>query len=417
MSAYTPMIQQYLEIKNKYKDAFLFFRLGDFYEMFFEDAETASKLLEITLTSRDGGKDQKIPMCGVPYHSAESYISKLIDNGYKVAICEQVEDPKTAKGVVKREVVRVITPGTVMEGRKIEENNNNYIASISLWNDHFGLSLSDISTGEFYTTEIRGETEELLTEISQYQPSEVLVSKPAYATYHSILKQLQSTITVIEEDVCTKEEEARIIQDQFQHVDITKLPKTIKSSVAQLLLYLKETQQKQLIHFNHLRWYDAKRYMVLDLYSKRNLELIKTSRDQTKKGSLIWLLDQTETAMGSRLLRRWLEKPLLSKEAIEERLNGIEELVDDPILLEDLRSELKQIYDIERIVSRVAYGNASPKDLSALKGSLEKVPNIYHVINNSNATSLKKYFSEVDMCQDIAAYISSRRSWKTRLYR
>ncbi len=403
MANYTPMINQYLQIKSNYQDAFLFFRLGDFYEMFFDDAELASKLLEITLTARDGGNTQKIPMCGVPYHSAEAYISRLIENGYKVAVCEQVEDPKVAKGVVKREVVRVITPGTVMEGKKLESKTNNYIASLTYNQDRFGLSLSDVSTGEFYATEIIGNIDQMLTELNQYQPSEIILTKEIYEKHVADFKHISTTLSVVKD--LSIGENRKLVADQFNHVDIDQMAETILSSVGQLLRYLNNTQQKKLHHFNQLRIYETNQYMVLDVFSKRNLELVKTTRDQVKKGSLLWMLDHTETAMGSRLLRRWLEKPLLSKEIIEKRFDGVEALVEDIILLEDLKQELKQMYDIERIISKVVFGNATPKDLYALRGSLEKVPNIVQVIKASKAEAIQAFVEEIDVCQDIATFI------------
>lgn len=405
MATYTPMIQQYLSIKSDYLDSFLFFRLGDFYEMFFEDAETASKILEITLTSRDGGEEQKVPMCGVPYHSADSYIAKLIDNGYKVAICEQMEDPKSAKGVVKREVVRVITPGTVMEGKKIEEKGNNYIASIDYQHElqRLGLSVSDLSTGEFYATEIEGDLNSLLTELGQYLPSEILVQADRYEILEEILQPLHTTLTKIEP--VSEEANLQLIKEQFRNTSSERLTVPMINSIGQLLRYLKKTQLKRLDHFNELRLYDAQQFLVIDLYSKRNLELVKTSRDHTKRGSLVWLIDKTETPMGSRLLRRWLEKPLLSIEAIEERLNHVEDLYQDPILLEDLRNELKHIYDMERIISKISYGNATPRDIYALRLSLDRVPQIEQVIHSSRSEHLKKLLATLDMCSDISLLI------------
>ncbi|OEG00178.1 DNA mismatch repair protein MutS [Vulcanibacillus modesticaldus] len=406
MAKYTPMIQQYLTIKQDYQDAFLFFRLGDFYEMFFEDAKLASKILEITLTGRDGGTDDRIPMCGIPYHSADTYISKLIDQGYKVAICEQVEDPKAAKGVVKREVVRVITPGTLMEGKVIDSKGNNYIGSVIEIDGRIGLSVSDITTGEFYATDSFEEIDDLMNELNQYQPTELVIEKNTFENYKSSFNQIDTTVTVIEEDSFYSEKNYyQIIKDQFSDLDLKSLSRVLMISSGQLLSYLHKTQQKKLEHFNQLQLYDSKKFMTLDQFSKRNLELIQTSRDQNKKGSLLWLLDQTETAMGSRLLRRWLEKPLLSINAIEERLAIVEELFNDSLLAADLSDQLSQIYDIERLISKVTYGNATPRDLYNLRKSLERVPDIYQLINESKTSYIKKLVSKIDLCQDIAALI------------
>lgn len=409
MAAYTPMIQQYLDIKANYQDAFLFFRLGDFYELFFDDAEKAAKILEITLTGRDGGNEYRIPMCGVPHHSSEAYIMKLIDNGYKVAICEQVEDPKEAKGVVKREVIRVITPGTIMEGRRLEEKANNYIASIAFnrINNLFGIAISDISTGEFYTTNIES-IEIVLNELSNYNPVEILIDYTLYHQYESKLKQFETTYTYAQDEALIAEKELNLkLVEQFNNVDPEELLLVQKVAIYQILNYLQKTQMRRLQHFNRLLNYDSNQFMIIDNFSRRNLELTQTAREQTKKGSLIWLLDQTETAMGSRLLRRWLEKPLLSKKLIEERLDIVEELIDDSILLDDLKDELKNIYDIERIISKVSFGNANPRDLYNLMKSLEVVPKIAQTITNSGSRNLKELIEEIDLCQDIVELINS----------
>lgn len=403
MSTYTPMILQYLSIKAGYRDAFLFFRLGDFYEMFFDDAEKASKLLEITLTSRDGGVEEKIPMCGVPYHSAEAYISKLIDMGYKVAICEQVEDPKVAKGVVRREVVRVITPGTVMEGKLIEGKSSNYIAAVVATEEGYGISVSDISTGEFYATIIKGEIDRVVGELNQFNPSELIIEASFYEKFQPYLHLVKATISQIE--ILLKDNIDEFFSNHFPDMDMKELSYPIKIGSFTLLDYLESTQNKRLDYFNKINVYDAKEFMILDQFSKRNLELTQTSREQTKKGSLVWLLDQTETAMGSRLLRRWLEKPLLSFNMIQERLDTVESLYHDPILLEDLKSKLKYVYDIERLISRISFGNATPKDLYHLRNSLEQVPSMLKLIMESESSGLKSMFEAIDICHDVATFI------------
>ncbi|TCS83037.1 DNA mismatch repair protein MutS [Tepidibacillus fermentans] len=406
MATYTPMIQQYLQIKADYPDAILFFRLGDFYEMFFEDAELASRLLEITLTGRDGGTEERIPMCGVPYHSANSYIHKLIEKGYKVAICEQVEDPKQAKGVVKREVTRVITPGTIMDGKLVESKANNYIASIFLLqhSNQFGISISDISTGEFYSTIIEEDFDHVIHELILYQPSEIVLSKKLIE-FESVLKQyLETNLTWLDDEITDQQNYYKnLVYEQFQNV---KEPlEAIIFSAGMLLDYLHKTQRQKLIHFNELQIYEAKHYLILDPFSRRNLELTETSRDHSKKGSLLWLLDQTETSMGSRLLRRWLEKPLLSKVAIEERLNSVQALYENPLVRDELKDLLREIYDIERIVSRISYGNASARDLYSLKQSLEKIPRLRQVLVENKIDPLIQMMGEFDQCTDIYSLI------------
>ncbi|MFV9509762.1 DNA mismatch repair protein MutS [Tepidibacillus sp. LV47] len=406
MATYTPMIQQYLKIKAEYPDAFLFFRLGDFYEMFFEDAELASRLLEITLTGRDGGTEERIPMCGVPYHSADSYIHKLIKKGYKVAICEQVEDPKQAKGVVKREVTRVITPGTIMDDRLVESKVNNYIASIFFLQhlNQYGISISDISTGEFYATMIEDEFERVIHELIPYQPSEIILTKKLIELEPTLKQYLQTNLTWLDNEL--KEQEQHFIQlvyDQFP--EQKELPKAILFSTGILLDYLQKTQRQKLIYFNELQIYEPKQYLILDPFSRRNLELTETARDHSKKGSLLWLLDQTETSMGSRLLRRWLEKPLLSKTAIEERLDGVQALYENPFVRDELKEQLRQIYDMERIVSRISYGNATPRDLYALKQSLEKIPKLIEILLENQIDPILKLMGDFDLCGDIYSLI------------
>ncbi len=403
MVSYTPMIQQYLSIKAEYKDAFLFFRLGDFYEMFFEDAKNASKILEITLTGREGGTKERIPMCGIPYHSADSYISKLIELGYKVAICEQVEDPRLAKGIVKREVIRVITPGTVLEGERLKDKSNNYICSIVKDKEKIGFAVSDISTGEFYSTEFINEVDCLLNELYQYNPSEILMDNELYEDYKEYLKQINSTISFIDHNVSVSYSE--IISSQFAKLDTDTLSNIITKSIGQLLKYIQYNQKKILTHINKLIIYDTKQYMALDQFSKRNLELLQTYREQSKYGSLLWLLDKTQTAMGKRLLKRWLEKPLLSKDDIELRLDMVEDLSKDLILCNELIEKFTDIYDIERLIAKTAYGNVTPRDLYNLKISIENVKDISILILNSKSNNLKKLVKGIDLCQDIASLI------------
>ncbi len=407
MPTYTPMIQQYLQIKAEHPDTFLFFRLGDFYELFFDDAEFASRILEITLTGRDGGLEEKIPMCGVPYHSASSYIHKLVDKGYKVAICEQVEDPKLAKGVVKREVIRVITPGTVMDGKRIENIGNNYIASIAHiqidGESEYGLSIGDVSTGEFYSTIITDSLENVVHELVSYQPSEVLISKQMVGSESFFEQYLDTTITWLNEDELKESNHHKFVYEQFQMEK--DLPEVIIQSAGILIHYLQKTQHQKLIHFNELQVYEAKQYLLLDPFSRRNLEIAETSRDHSKKGSLLWLLDQTATSMGSRLLRRWLEKPLLSKILIEERLDAVQALHENPFAQEELSKQLKEIYDMERIVSKISFGNSTPRDLYALKRSLERVPKLLQLLDEYHIRPLQQKMDPIDICEDVYSFI------------
>lgn len=404
MKKYTPMIQQYLAIKADYKDAFLFFRLGDFYEMFFDDAKKASRILEITLTGREGGVEERIPMCGIPHHSSDTYITKLIEQGYKVAICEQVEDPKAAKGVVERKVVRIVTPGTVMDGKMLDGKSNNYLVSINFSEEKIGFSASDITTGEFYATILENNIEHLINEIFQYQPAEILVSLNIMEMYSERISKINIPITVIENqyDLYSK-----LANEQFSNINFDMQSISIKLSVGQLLSYIEKTQKKKIDHFNDLSIYNKNQFMVLDQFSKRNLELTVTSREQVKKGSLLWLLDETDTAMGSRLLKRWLDKPLISIDKINERLDVVEELYSDPLLNNDLTEQLAQIYDIERIISKVSYGNVNPREVFNLKKSLLCLPEIKEIINNSNGKEIKKLINNIDICEDVVKLIDN----------
>ncbi len=358
MASYTPMIQQYLKIKADYQDAFLFFRLGDFYEMFFDDAKEAAQELEITLTSRDGGT---IPMCGVPYHSASAYIEQLIEKGYKVAICEQVEDPKTAKGVVKREVVQLITPGTVMDGKGLNENENNFIASVSSFQNGYGLALSDLSTGENMAAFIE-RLDEVVSEIYSVGAKEIVVSKQLdEETVKTLKERCQATISYEDSDELIDEAE-RLVSHLDEHLKIAFLT---------LYAYLRRTQKRSLDHLQQVQVFELEQTMKIDLYSKRNLELTETIRSKSKKGSLLWLLDETKTAMGGRLLKQWIDRPLIRLSQIKERQEMVKILMEHFFEREDLRERLKQVYDLERLAGRVAFGNVNARDLIQLKESLK----------------------------------------------
>ncbi|MEC1602592.1 DNA mismatch repair protein MutS [Bacillus halotolerans] len=390
MATYTPMIQQYLKIKAEHQDAFLFFRLGDFYEMFFEDAKKASQELEITLTSRDGGAAEKIPMCGVPYHSASAYIEQLIKKGYKVAICEQTEDPKAAKGVVKREVVQLITPGTVMDGKGIHESENNFIASVSACSNGYGLALSDLTTGENLAVLIE-RLEDVISEIYSVGAREIVVAESLdEKTVAQLKERCGATISI--EDGET-DEHVQIIE-HLQNPDVTK-------TFLRLYTYLKRTQKRSLDHLQPVQVYELEEAMKIDLYSKRNLELTETIRSKNKKGSLLWLLDETKTAMGGRLLKQWIDRPLIRVNQIEERQEMVETLMSHFFEREDLRERLKEVYDLERLAGRVAFGNVNARDLIQLKESLKQVPGIKQLVASLAHKKAKERAERIDPCGDV----------------
>jgi DNA mismatch repair protein MutS len=394
MAAYTPMIQQYLQIKADYQDAFLFFRLGDFYELFFDDAVKAAKELEITLTSRDGGGDERIPMCGVPYHSAASYIEQLIEKGYKVAICEQVEDPKQAKGVVKREVVQLITPGTVMEGRKLEEKENNFLTAISLFNDDtVGLAYTDLSTGENRVTLISGPWEDVINEIYSIGSRELVVSSQFS---DELLKQVKERCSVT-----ISYEDETVIPEGFQPIVQSINQEKLLHTFGRLVNYLIKTQKRSLDHLQPVQLYQINEYMKIDFYSKRNLELTETIRTKGKKGSLLWLLDDTVTAMGGRLLKQWVDRPLLDREKIENRLSMVETLLHQFFERQELREKLKGVYDLERLAGRVAYGNVNARDLIQLKKSLQLIPDIQEVVSRLDHPYARLLTDKIDPCDSL----------------
>ncbi|SFI31869.1 DNA mismatch repair protein MutS [Paenibacillus sp. UNC496MF] len=403
MSGYTPMMQQYLAIKESARDAILFFRLGDFYEMFFDDAITASRELEITLTGREGGADKKIPMCGVPYHSAEGYIARLIEKGFKVAICEQVEDPSAAKGVVRREIIRVVTPGTVMETKSLAEKANNFIVSVSEAGGVCGVAACDLTTGELYVTSFSAALEPLTDEINVYHPSEIVGDA-------AVLERLRAAAAGWNRPVLFTDREPMAgepLRRQFGQLELDALHPARRRAVSLLTGYLDETQKRSLAHVRRISEYEPNQFMILDPFTRRNLELTETVRDRSKKGSLLWLLDRTRTSMGARLLRRWIDKPLLSKAMIDERLEAVEKLYLNFILRDELRRELNEIYDLERLVGRVAYGSANGRDLNALKTSLQHVPALIALCGESESATLRKLTAGTDDCADLAATIET----------
>lgn len=387
MSNTTPMMQQYLKIKSQYQDCLLFFRLGDFYEMFFEDAKEASRVLEITLTKRDAKKENPIPMCGVPYHSANSYIETLINNGYKVAICEQMEDPKQTKGMVKREVVRVVTPGTVMEQGGMDENQNNYILSFIKQGSNYALSYCDISTGELKATQIEDE-DTLINEIVTINPNEIVVNQ-------EIDENLKKQIYLTTETITIRES----ISDASYEVN--QLTNNHMYLATQLLLdYVYHTQKRDLSHLETTITYAAVDFMKMDYYAKRNLELTESIRLKSKKGTLLWLMDETKTPMGARRLKQWIDRPLINKERIEERLSIVESFMNHFIERDTLRGYLNQVYDIERLVGRVSYGNVNARDLIQLKHSISEIPNIKSLLESMNDVASNQ-FSSLEPLEDL----------------
>ncbi|WP_026692399.1 DNA mismatch repair protein MutS [Peribacillus kribbensis] len=400
MAGYTPMIQQYLRIKAEYQDAFLFFRLGDFYEMFFEDAELASQELEITLTSREGGTEDRIPMCGVPYHSAAGYIEQLIARGYKVAICEQTEDPKQAKGVVKREVVQLITPGTVMEGKGREDKENIFIASITLLDENsFGLAYNDLSTGEIRATVVQGRIHELVNELAAIGAREVVVDPGHNPEHLKSFKERGSMAVSFEEVHSPHEDFTRLLEGIKGRPDLEK-------TVSRLLHYLFRTQKRSLDHLQPVSYYEGSQFMNIDYHSKRNLELTETVRSKGKKGSLLWLLDETKTAMGSRILKQWIDRPLINRHVIEKRQNVVAQLLEQFFEREELRERLKEVYDLERLAGRVAFGNVNARDLLQLKKSLQQVPGIIHVLDSLGGHA-KEMSEGMDPCGDLAEILEN----------
>ena len=418
MAEVSPMMQNYLATKEQYKDCILFYRLGDFYEMFFDDAIVASRELEITLTGRACGLEERAPMCGVPYHAVEIYISRLIAKGYKVAICEQLEDPKTAKGIVKRDVIRVVTPGTVIETNMLEEKKNNYIMSISKKGMYYGLAICDISTGDFYATQIKlpeNNFEKLLDEYARYSPAELVVDTAMGASEKelNILKDRNNTfVTVRDNNTFSEDKETllklyTIVDGYEKEKDSFDTEELVVAAINGLLNYFTETQKVKLEHINKIKIYEVRKYMALDINARRSLELTERMRDKSKRGTLIWVLDKTSTSMGGRLLRRWINDPLLDIKEINERLESVKELKDNMMVRGDITELLKKVYDIERLAGKIAYGNANARDLISLRNSLSNLPELKKVLNVTNSTMLKNLYDRLDELQDIYTLIQN----------
>ena len=455
INKYSPMMQNYIATKYKYVDCILCYRLGDFFEMFFEDAIICSRELELTLTGKDCGVEERAPMCGIPHHAVDSYISKLIEKNYKVAICEQLEDPKKAKGIVKRDVIKVVTPGTSMVGNFVEEKRNNYIMSIYKESLYFGIAVADISTADFYVTEIKQENNfaKLLNEISRYNPSEIIVNKMMNACKDEMqtIKSKFNAYITIESDKETENDETdnsdidadNINKDAYMIVnnepkkswktsdginfsnDLHNIKETLEiydsenhkvdiekksfaiCAINGLMNYIKDTQKQIPENIKKVIYYEPSKYMSLDLNARRNLEITEKMRDKSKKGTLLWVLDNTCTSMGGRLLRRWISDPLLDTNDINDRLDAVEEIKNKTILRDDIINSLKNVYDIERITGKISYGTANARDLISLKNSISQLPDLKETLKNVESKLLRELYESLDTLDDLYQLINN----------
>lgn len=407
MSELTPMMQKYLETKEEYPDCILFYRLGDFYEMFFEDAITASRELEITLTGKSCGQEERAPMCGIPYHAVDGYLNKLVSKGYKVAICEQMEDPKLAKGLVKREVVRIVTPGTNLNIQALDDRKNNYLLCVCYFPGRIGISVADVTTGDYYLTEVE-DIRKLQDEINKYAPSELICNEQFFVSGYEI-EDLKNRLHVsvyslaahyFDEDTCRKSLLKHFHVNTLTGLGIEDFPTGMIAAGA-LLQYLYETQKNSLAHFTHIYPYLTNKYMLLDSSTRRNLELTETLREKQKKGSLLGVLDRTKTAMGGRLLRKYIEQPLIDKEKIEEHLDAVEALGKKNVDRDEIREYLNAIYDLERLLGRISYKTANPRDLIAFRNSLSMLPSIKTVLEDFDTPLLHDIRDRLDTLDDI----------------
>lgn len=412
MAELSPMMKQYFELKEKHKDHILFFRLGDFYEMFFDDAVLASKELELTLTGRDCGQEERAPMCGVPFHSCEGYIARLIEKGYKVAICEQMEDPTLAKGLVKRDIIRVVTPGTIIESSMLEDDKNNYIASICCSEEAAGVCFADISTGTAHVTRITGQDIErqLVAELGRFSPREVIFNErclelKSMAAF--IKRTLSCSVELLEEDAFGGQEVQSRLAAQFDEAALAGVAPEQEPARAlcALLCYLGETQKKGIERLKTIDNYAQKQFMKLSPITRANLELVETMRGREKKGTLLWVLDRTQTAMGKRLLRTWLEQPLLQAEEINHRLNAVEELTKDTQVREALTQTLCGIFDLERLMTRIVYGSATPREVYSLAVTCQRLPALRGILNSLDSILLKKLNAQIDQLEDVSGLI------------
>lgn len=407
MAEFTPMMQHYLKTKEENKDCILFYRLGDFYEMFFDDAVTVSRELELTLTGKSCGMEERAPMCGIPYHAVDTYLNKLIERGYKVAICEQVEDPKLAKGMVKREVTRIVTPGTNINMQALDETKNNYIMCIAYLGDHYGVSAADISTGDYYVTEVDSERK-LLDEVNKYAPSEIICNEAFYISGIDIADmrdRLGIAVYALEAWYFSDETAQNTLKEHFKVRDLSGLGLTEYESgviaAGALLRYLYETQKNSLSQMTLIHPYRTGRFMVLDSSTRRNLELVETLREKQKRGSLLWVLDKTKTAMGARTLRAYVEQPLIDREEIEKRYQAIEELNGNAITREEIREYLNPVYDLERLIARVTYQTANPRDLIAFRNSIHMLPPIRLLLSDFHCPLLTDIYNRLDTLDDL----------------
>ena len=442
ITTFSPMMQHYLETKSKYPDCVLFYRLGDFYEMFFDDAINVSRELELTLTGKECGRENRAPMCGIPYHAGEIYASRLVQNGYKIAICEQVENPKNAKGIVKRDVIKIMTPGTITDGNLLDEKKNNYIMSIFKDGMYYGIAAFDISTGEAYATEIKSDNnfQKLVNEISRFNPSELIVNdymndsineinelKHRFEVFISVDKKIEKNEVEADRnfvpDFFNMKSSMTKLDDKFDDETIHNtfdiideqgnLIKNISdrylavNAIGVLLKYIEETQKIKPENLNKIVLYEVVKYMALDINSRRNLELTERIKDKSKKGTLLWVLDKTETSMGGRLIRRWINDPLVNVDDINARLDAVEEIKNDLLLSDRIVESLKSIYDIERLAGKISYGTVNARDLISLKNSIMQLPNLKETIKNVNSEFLKNIDSELDILSDIYELIEA----------
>ena len=413
MAGFSPMMQHYLQTKEEYKDCILFYRLGDFYEMFFDDAKTVSKELELTLTGKDCGQEERAPMCGIPFHAAENYITRLVSNGHKVAICEQMEDPKKAKGIVKREVIKVVTPSTNLNSQSLDETKNNYLCGIVYLGDKIGVSFIDYTTGDYFVTELENGSE-LIDEINKFVPAEIITNEyfnMSGIDISFVAEKLGISVSTLDswyfdEDTC--------INKLMSHFKLTTLDglglkdySTGIIAAGAVLIYLYETQKNDLMHITSISPYTTGKYMLIDSSSRRNLELVETLREKQKRGSLLWVLDKTKTAMGARTMRSMIEQPLINKETIEGRLDVIEELNNNSIDREEIREYLNPIYDLERLMTKIICKSANPRDLIAFRNSLEMIPYIKNIIGTFKSNLFKEAFEKMDDLQDLYHLIDS----------
>ena len=413
MAELSPMMQHYLKTKEEYPDCILFYRLGDFYEMFFDDAITVSRELELTLTGKACGLEERAPMCGVPFHALDTYLHRLVAKGYKVAICEQVEDPKTAKGIVKREVVRIVTPGTNMNMQSLEDSKNNYLMCVAYFSGKIGVSIADVSTGDYYLTEIE-DNQKLLDEISKYSPSEIICNDAFIVSglnIEDLRNRLHISVNTLQAHYFDEDASKKILMKHFKVAVLTGLgiedfPTGILAAGA-LLKYLYETQKSELSNITHIYPYLTNKYMLLDSSTRRNLELTETLREKQKRGSLLWVLDKTRTAMGACMLRSFIEQPLIDKETIEKRLEAVGALTNDGISREEIREYLNPIYDLERLLGKISYQTANPRDLIALQSSLKMLKPIRMVLEDFKGELLQEIYEEIDPLEDIYHLIES----------